>query len=202
MNNDRPELKARATQARESIVSRMSKGPAGGLVDCITREPGVRISRWISSDELRPNQIFALSLPFVNLPDSIAQSSFKAVAAGLLTPVGLRTLGPGHENYCPHYQGSMTDRDRAYHNGTVWPWLLGGYCEATLRLNNFDDSSRKNAQAIMLGLVGEMRSNAAGQLFEIYDAEPTDGVHMAQGCPAQAWSIAEALRVLVLSCRA
>ncbi len=202
MNDQRPELKARATQARDSIVNRMAKGPAGGLVDCITREPGVRISRWISSDELRPNQIFALSLPLVNLPDSIGKSAIDAVTNGLLTPVGLRTLDPGHEHYCPHYQGSMTDRDCAYHNGTVWPWLLGGYCEATLRLNNFDDSSRKNAQAIMLGLVGEMRSNAAGQLFEIYDAEPTDGVHLAQGCPAQAWSIAEALRVLVLSCRA
>ena len=201
MNDQRPELKARATQARDSIVSRMAKGPAGGLVDCITREPGVRIARWISSDELRPNQVFALSLPFVNLPSSIGHASFKAVSGHLLTPVGLRTLDPRSPSYCPHYTGSMTDRDRAYHNGTAWPWLLGGYCEAMLRLNNFDAPSRAKAQAIMLGLVKEMHSNAVGQLFEIYDAEPTDRVHSPQGCPAQAWSVSEALRLLVMSCK-
>ena len=95
----------------------------------------------------------------------------------------------------------MTDRDRAYHNGTAWPWMLGGYCEAMLRLNNFDAPSRAKAQAIMLGLVKEMHSNAVGQLFEIYDAEPTDRVHSPQGCPAQAWSVSEALRLLVMSCK-
>ncbi len=201
MDTARDDLEKRASQARQSIITRMAQGPAGGLVDCITREPGVRHSRWISSDELRPNQLFALSLPMVNLPEPIGRRSFDAVTGALLTPVGMRTLDPKNPNYCPHYTGSMTDRDRAYHNGTVWPWLLGPYCEAMLRVNDFDDGSRKHAQAIMLGLVAKMESDAAGQLFEIYDAEPTDGRHKPQGCMAQAWSVSEALRVLVLSCR-
>lgn len=201
MGGARVELEKRASQARQSIVNRMAQGPSGGLVDCITREHGVRTSRWISSPELRPNQCFALSLPFVNLPDSIAKDSLNAVTDALLTPVGLRTLDPQDPGYCPHYAGSMTDRDRAYHNGTVWPWLLGPYCEALLRVNSFDTPSRKQAQAIMLGLVSKMELDAVGQLFEIYDAEPTEGSHRPQGCMAQAWSISEALRVLVLSCQ-
>ncbi len=201
MDDSRDELTNRATQARDSIIKRMAQGPAGGLVDCITREQAVRHARWISSDELRPNQIFALSLPMVNLPEAIEKRSLAAVTGALLTPVGLRTLDPNNPNYCPHYTGSMTDRDRAYHNGTAWPWLLGPYCEAMLRVNNFDADSRKQAQAIMLGLVSKMDSDAAGQLFEIYDAEPTAGEHRPQGCMAQAWSVSEALRVLVLSCR-
>ncbi len=201
MDTGRDELGKRAEHARESIITRMAQGPSGGLVDCITREPGVRHSRWISSDELRPNQLFALSLPMVNLPEPIGRRSFDAVTGALLTPVGLRTLDSANPNYCPHYTGSMTDRDRAYHNGTVWPWLFGPYCEAMLRVNGFDEASRKHAQAIMLGLVAKMESDAAGQLFEIYDAEPTDGQHKPQGCMAQAWSVSEALRVLVLTCR-
>ncbi len=201
MDDSRDELTNRATQARESIIKRMAQGPGGGLVDCITREHAVRHSRWISSDELRPNQIFALSLPMVNLPDAIQKRSLAAVTGALLTPVGLRTLDPGNPNYCPHYTGSMTDRDRAYHNGTAWPWLLGPYCEAMLRVKSFDVDSRKGVQAIMLGLVSKMDSDAAGQLFEIYDAEPTNGRYRPQGCMAQAWSVSEALRVLVLSCR-
>jgi len=202
MGSTRDDLRKRAVHARQSIINRMAQGPGGGLVDCITREHAVRHSRWISSDELRPNQIFALSLPMVNLPDAIQKRSLSAVADALLTPVGLRTLDPQNPNYCPHYTGSMTDRDRAYHNGTAWPWLLGPYCEAMLRVNNFDADSRTHAQAIMLGLVSKMESDAVGQLFEIYDAEPTDGRHLPQGCMAQAWSVSEALRVLVMSCRA
>ena len=131
--------------------------------------------------------------------------SLEALTASLLSPIGMRTLDPEHVNYCAHYRGSMTDRDNAYHNGTVWPWLLGSYCEGLMRVNNFDAVSCKQAQAIILGLVSKMESDAVGQLFEIYDGEPDvesiNGSHKSQGCMAQAWSIAEALRVLVLSCQ-
>jgi predicted glycogen debranching enzyme len=201
MDGTRNDLEKRAFQARNSIVSRMTQGPAGGLVDCLSREHGVRTTRWISSPELRPNQCLAVSLPYVNLPDSVAQASLSAVTKSLLTPTGMRTLDPRDPNYCSHYTGSMTDRDRAYHNGTVWPWLLGPYCEALLRANKFDEGSRKKAQAIMLGLVSKMSSDSVGQLSEIYDAETgSSGQQQPQGCTAQAWSISEALRVLVLSC--
>ncbi|MGV6814654.1 MAG: amylo-alpha-1,6-glucosidase, partial [Phycisphaerales bacterium] len=197
----RPELIELAAQARRSIEQHMGQGPGGGLVDCIWRQPGVRTTALMKSQELRPNQIFAVSLEGVGLSEAIARRSIDAVGQTLLTPVGLRTLEPAHVHYCAHYQGSMTDRDNAYHNGTAWPWLLGGYCEALMRVNGFDEPSRKEARAIMLGLVSKMESDSVGQLFEIYDAEPIDGRHRPQGCMAQAWSIAEALRVLVMSCQ-
>jgi predicted glycogen debranching enzyme len=201
-DDTRPYLGKMAAQARSSMIATMSNGPGGGLVDCLFRSPGVRTTDWSRSDELRPNQLFAAALQGVGLPDGVARASFEAVASTLATPVGVRTLDPANPNYCPHYAGSMTDRDRAYHNGTAWPWLLGPYCEAMLRVNHFDADARKRAQAIMLGLVEKMESDSVGQLFEIYDAEPdADGQHCPQGCPAQAWSISEALRVLVLSCR-
>ena len=191
-----------AERARESLVKKMTVGPKGGLVDCLTPMTGVAIEQEQRSDELRPNQLFALSLPFVNLPKEHALPSLNAVKDNLLTPVGLRTLDPEHRDYCPHYIGSMTERDRAYHNGTVWPWLLGSYCESLLRLGKFDAESRRETQAIVLGLVDEMNGDSVGQLFEIYDAQPDEkGRHQPQGCPAQAWSVAEPLRVLVLSCQ-
>lgn len=200
-NDSRKNLIDLADQARQSLMKKMSPGPADGLIDCLFRVDTVRTSEWVQSDELRPNQAFACALPGVRLTDSIARRAIHAVGDALLTPIGLRTLDPSHPNYCPHYQGSMTDRDNAYHNGTAWPWLLGAYCEGLMRVNNFDAESRKKAQAVMLGLVSKMGSDSVGQLFEIYDAEPTDGVYQSQGCMAQAWSIAEALRVLVISCQ-
>lgn len=200
MSDGREDLIERADRARASIISKMGIGPNGGLVDCIWRASGVRTISEMQSQECRPNQAFALSLEHVGLPEAMQRRSLEAMDC-LLTPIGMRTLDPGHVNYCGHYQGSMTDRDNAYHNGTAWPWLLGSYCEGLMRANGFDAQSCKKAQTIMLGLVSKMESDAVGQLFEIYDGDPTDGVHRPGGCMAQAWSIAEALRVLVLSCQ-
>ena len=195
-------LKEAIHHARASIVSKMSKGPGGGLVDCLTPMSGSNEHEWVRSTELRPNQIFASSLPHVGLPKDLARSSVDSVGLALLSPVGLRTLDADNLNYEPHYQGSMTDRDRAYHNGTVWPWLLGPYCEALMRVNDFDAPSRKEAQSLLIGLASKMSSDSVGQLFEIYDAEPSaSGNQHPQGCIAQAWSISETLRVLILSCQ-
>lgn len=200
MSDGRDDLTERVELARQSLASNMGVGPNGGLVDCIWRSHAVRTSSVMQSQECRPNQAFALSLEHVGLPEAMQKRSLDAMAS-LLTRIGMRTLDPEHVNYCEHYRGSMTDRDNAYHNGTAWPWLLGSYCEGLMRVNGFDEPSRKQAQAILLGLVSKMESDAVGQLFEIYDAEPTDGSYKPQGCMAQAWSIAEPLRVLVLSCQ-
>ena len=190
-------------RAKESVHNKMTNGPAGGLVDCLSPLKGVAIHQEIRSDELRPNQLFALSLPMVGLSNEHAGKALSAIRDSLLTPVGMRTLDPSHSDYCAHYQGTMTDRDRAYHNGTVWPWLLGPYCEASLRYSGFNANAQRETQALVLGLVGQMNGSSVGQLFEIYDAEPDEsGLFAPQGCPAQAWSIAEALRVLVMSCKA
>ncbi len=188
-----------ALRARESLLQHLAHGPSNGLVDCMSRVDAVRTSSVVKSQELRPNQIFALSLPFVGLPHATQSRSLSAVTDALLTPIGLRTLDPESINYCPKYAGSMADRDQAYHNGTAWPWLLGPYCEALMRVEQMSSSSKQRAQAIMLRLVSKMDMDAIGQLYEIYDAEPTDGFHQPQGCMAQAWSVSEALRVLILT---
>src|SRR4030095_13073938 len=96
-------------------------------------------------------------------------------------------------------EGDLFQRDAAYHNGTVWPWLIGPYCEALLRVENFNAESTKRVRELLQPLIGEM-SNATGgrglgQIAEVYDAEPP---HRPPGCPAQAWSVAEILRVLAI----
>ena len=189
-------------RAQQALMSSMTGGPHGGLIDCLTPHSGVRSFSWQRSDECRPNQIFACALPGVGLPSHICEDSINAVERQLRTPVGLRTLSPDDPNYAAHYTGSMMDRDRAYHNGTVWPWLLGAHAESILRLGGFDATSRAHARGMLCTLAEFTQLDSIGSLFEIYDAEPgPEGKHAPQGCPAQAWSIAETLRVLVMCAR-
>lgn len=191
------ELEMLASQCEQSIVRTMTAGPHGGLVDCLIPHNAVRSFSWHRSDECRPNQAFACALPGVHLPEHVMRDSIGAVQRHLLTPVGLRTLNPDHALYEAHYTGSMTDRDRAYHNGTVWPWLIGGYVDAHLRLNP-DQGSLRALNTHLIGMASLMDTDGVGSIHEIYDAEPgPDGQHAPQGCPAQAWSIAEVLRSLV-----
>lgn len=186
--------------AQSSLESLMTKGPSRGLVDCLIPMNHTRALHWERSSELRPNQLFALSLPNVQLPIAIRDDSIRAVWDSLLTPVGVRTLAPNDPQYHAHYSGSLMDRDAAYHNGTVWPWLLGPACEALMRTRGFDDVSRTTSIQRLSTLASKMRTDSVGQLHEIYDAEPNEsGHHRPDGCPAQAWSIAETLRVLVLA---
>ena len=131
----------------------------------------------------------------MNLPEHIRQAVLDATEDQLLTPAGLRTLSTDHPNYTSHYAGSMMDRDRAYHNGTVWPWLIGGYVDAKLTL---DPSSASSVAEHLIGMADLMDQDGVGSIHEIYDAEPgQNGNHAPQGCPAQAWSIGEVLRGLV-----
>lgn len=193
----REQLLHNADHAQRTILSAMTAGPHGGLVDCLTPVSAVRSFSWQRSDECRPNQLFAISLPGVQLPSHIAQQVVRAAQSQLLTPVGIRTLSPDHPLYIPHYTGTMFERDRAYHNGTVWPWLMGAYCEAKLRTDP-SSASRQHVTGTLLSLASMMDHDSIGSIFEIYDAEPgPDGKHAPQGCPAQAWSISETLRMLV-----
>jgi len=148
---------------------------------------------------LRPNQTFAVSLPYSPLNEPQHRAVVKVVGERLLTPFGLRTLDRDDPNYKPRYEGDLFQRDAAYHNGTVWPWLIGPYCEALLRVENFNAESTKRVRELLQPLIGEM-SNATGgrclgQIAEVYDGEPP---HRPSGCPAQAWSVAEILRVLAI----
>lgn len=197
-------LRTHADRATEGFRSSFLKGPAGGLIDCITPEQASRSVNWQASMDLRPNQVFAASLRDAPLDESERQGVVGAIRAHLLTPVGLRTLTPSAPAYEPLYQGPLFDRDRAYHNGTVWPWLLGPFCEALMRSESFSDASKTEARDRLLDLADAMDAPSVGQLSEIADAEATpagdpNATHRFDGCPAQAWSIAETLRVLVLS---
>ncbi|MBO6512630.1 MAG: glycogen debranching enzyme family protein [Phycisphaerales bacterium] len=204
INPDRPTeadaYRSQADLAQSSLESLMTNGPSGGLVDCLIPKNHSRSLHWERSEELRPNQIFALSLPHVQLPIAIRDDSIRAVWDALLTPIGIRTLSPDDPEYRSRYTGTLMDRDAAYHNGTVWPWLLGPACEALMRTRGFDDVSRATSIQRLTRLASVMSSDSVGQIHEIYDAEPSDSGHRPDGCPAQAWSIAETLRVLILAC--
>jgi glycogen debranching enzyme len=112
----------------------------------------------------------------------------KVVEEKLLTPVGLRTLSPDDPNYQRTYHGDRRTRDGAYHQGTVWPWLIGPFVDAWLKLH---PEGKKEARKFLARFPEEMSRAAMGTLPEIYDAEEP---HLPRGCIAQAWSIAEVLR--------
>lgn len=138
----------------------------------------------------RPNQLFALSLSHPVLDQEYWQPVLQNVRARLLTPVGLRTLSPDHPDYKADYHGDLRTRDAAYHQGTVWPWLIGPYMDAWLRVY---PEQRKDARDFLNRLLERHLHEACiGSVSEIFDAE---GLFTPRGCVAQAWSVAEILRV-------
>ena len=181
-----------ARRASEGFRAAFEGGPAGGLIDHV-RPDGT------PSDELRPNQMIACALERSPVTPAARTGAVKAVRKHLLTPVGLRTLSRDAGAYRPHYGGDQMSRDSGYHQGTVWPWPLGSYAEAVLREGDFSAAARKEARAALDGLHAHLRGAGFGQIHEIFDAEPgPEGTHAARGCPAQAWSVAELIRVAAL----
>ncbi len=138
----------------------------------------------------RPNQILAISLPHPVLDEARWEAVFEAVRERLLTPYGLRTLAPGHRDYRPEYFGDLRARDAAYHQGTVWPWLLGPFIDAWLRVH---PEQARSARAALASLLSHLDEAGIGTVSEIFDGEPP---HAPRGCIAQAWSVAELLRSL------
>ncbi len=112
----------------------------------------------------------------------------------LLTPLGLRSLAPGANAYHPHYEGGVYDRDSAYHQGTVWPWLMGPFLTAYLKVNGRSGAARAQAMVWLKPLQDHLSSACAGQISEIAGA---DSPHQPCGCVAQAWSVAEILRATI-----
>jgi len=143
---------------------------------------------------LRPNQIFAVSLPYSPLPKKIALKVVESVREHLLTPYGLRTLSPQDANYCGVYEGNQERRDRAYHNGTVWPWLLGHFGEALLKTNDRRYAA-KVLQPCFAALKEHLVVGGVGTVAEVFSG---DAPHEAGGCISQAWSVAEFLRLTCL----
>ena len=141
-------------------------------------------------ESIRPNQLFALSLPFPLFADRRGESILNICEARLLTPVGLRTLAPEDPRYRGKLTGSPRDRDAAYHQGTVWAWLLGPYADAVLRIRG--ESGREQAGRALQAMRAQLREAGVGTLSEVFDG---DAPHTPRGCIAQAWSVAEVLRI-------
>ena len=142
---------------------------------------------------LRPNQIFAVSLHHTILPDDKARRVVEVVQRDLLTPYGLRSLAPSDPQYCGRYEGDGRSRDGAYHQGTVWAWLIGPFIAAYLKTSDEKKDARERAMAFLAPLRQHLTEAGLNQVSEIFDG---DAPHTPRGCIAQAWSVAELLRVV------
>ena len=142
------------------------------------------------NDDVRPNQIYAISLPFPLLEKDRAKKVFETVTKYLLTPKGLRSLTVQSKDYRPSYAGTLWNRDGSYHNGTVWSFLIGPYVDALFYIKG--EKGKKQAVAILQKFLEGLYEDGVGTISEIFDSEfPYTG----RGCIAQAWGVGEALRV-------
>jgi len=142
---------------------------------------------------VRPNQVLAAGVPGL-LPEIKRRSILDVVTRELLTPYGLRTLSPRDPRYIGRYEGGPAQRDAAYHQGTVWPWLIGPYVDALLSVDEGSRESRERAMEVLAPLLN-LDMGGIGTLPEIFDG---DLPHRPAGCISQAWSVAEVLRALEL----
>ncbi|MET0341458.1 MAG: amylo-alpha-1,6-glucosidase [Polyangiales bacterium] len=142
---------------------------------------------------LRPNQLFALGLPHRPIEGAMARSALEAVTRALVVPAGLRTLAPGSPVYAGRYEGDQRARDLAYHQGTVWPWLVGIYADAVRAVHGHEGLEARLAPMFSFFARHLDDEGCIGQVSEVFDGDPP---HAAQGTPAQAWSVTELLRAL------
>lgn len=173
-----------------SFRSRFWSAARGWLADVVDarHNPGQ------IDESFRPNQLYAVGgLPLSLLPAEECRRVVDAVESRLLTPMGLRTLAPGSPGYCGRYEGDLRTRDGAYHMGTAWPYLIGPFVEAWVRSRGGGDDMKRDAREKFLRPLFEgLSSGGIGHISEIADG---DAPHTRRGCPFQAWSVAEALRL-------
>lgn len=174
-----------AARARESFNRRFWFERGGYLYDVVDGESGG------NDAACRPNQVMAISLDHPVLEESRWAAVMDVVGKRLLTPVGLRSLDPGHPDFKSKYYGDLRSRDAAYHQGTVWAWLIGPYIDAWLKLH---PGENRLARKFLEGFVPHLDEACIGSIGEVFDAEPP---YTPRGCVAQAWSVAEVLRCWV-----
>jgi predicted glycogen debranching enzyme len=174
-------LAQRADKARASFNRRFWYAAGGYLYDVIDGESG-------NDAACRPNQLLAVSLDHPVLDRAHWEAVVETARRKLLTPVGLRSLAPGHPDYKPKYFGDLRARDAAYHQGTVWAWLIGPFIDAWLKLHAGD---HEGAHGFLEGFVRHLSEACIGSISEVFDAEAP---FTPRGCIAQAWSVAEVLR--------
>jgi predicted glycogen debranching enzyme len=170
-----------AERAYRSFNQRFWYAKDGFLYDVVDGEKG-------DDPSCRPNQVFALSLSHPVLDRQRWDSVMAVIQQRLLTPMGLRSLAPGEPDYKPTYHGDLRSRDAAYHQGTVWPWLIGAFIDAWIKLH---PGERTAARRFLQGLADHQGEACVGSISEVADAEEP---FTPRGCIAQAWSVAETLR--------
>jgi predicted glycogen debranching enzyme len=175
----------RAAHVYESFNKRFWYADGGYLYDVVDSE------NTAADNCLRPNQVFAISLKYPVLDPQRWQSVLQVVKDKLLTPVGLRSLAPGSKEYKSRYDGDLRSRDAAYHQGTVWAWLIGPFIDAWLKVYPDDIET---ARGFLAGFGPHLKEACIGTISEVFDAEEP---YTPRGCAAQAWSVAEVLRCLV-----
>jgi predicted glycogen debranching enzyme len=175
-----------ATVAGSSFNRLFWNENAGCLYDVVNGAP--------PDASIRPNQIFAVSLPHSILSPERAQAVVEKVKEHLLTPYGLRTLAPSDPQYRGRYTGGPTERDGAYHQGTVWPWLLGPFITAYVKVQGDSEAARRQAAEWLAPIQDHLADGGLGHISEILDGDPPQ---RPCGCIAQAWSVGEVLRALV-----
>lgn len=174
-----------ADRVQESFVKTFWISPFRGLADVVDGDR--------KDSAIRPNQIFAVSLSNSPLSPDQQAAVVEVVRRELLTPAGLRTLNRSDRNYHSRYTGPQMQRDASYHNGIVWPWLIGAFLEAYVNVHHRSHESIEQAKTWLQPLINGMSTEACiGSISEIHEAEPP---HRPVGCYAQAWSVAEALRI-------
>jgi predicted glycogen debranching enzyme len=177
-------------RGRETFAARFWNEQGGCLYDVIDvdHQPG-------KVDALfRPNQILAIGgLPISLIAGERAKRVVEAVTQRLWTPVGLRSLALGEPGYAPRYEGGVRERDSVYHQGTVWPWLIGPFVEAWVRVHGGSEDAKHEARTrFLMPIMEHVNGYGLGHISEIADADPP---HTPRGCPFQAWSLGELLRL-------
>ncbi len=167
---------------KNSFINYFWDEEKGYLADCVTYDT----KDW----SIRPNQIFACSLPYSPIDEDVKESVLDTVRRILLTKKGIRTLSPDHPDYIGRYSGNQEERDRAYHQGTAWPWLLGHFCDAYLQIHK--RSGLDLVKEIFNAFEENMAVRGIGTISEIYDGDPPNNPN---GAISQAWSVGELLRI-------
>ena len=189
---------------KKSFVEMFWREDIGALFDCVhVGDRGEEGGHVHKDSAIRPNMVFACSLPNSPLSHEQQKRVLEIAREKLLTPVGMRTLSEDNVQYERYYGGDQFNRDKAYHQGTIWPWPIGAFAEGVLRTGRFSKKARQEAYAIIEPLCERVLEGGVGQLHEIFEAERIEGAkpaysHRAVGCWAQAWSISEVLRVLMM----
>jgi predicted glycogen debranching enzyme len=176
-----------ARRAHESFNQRFWNAERGYLFDVVDGESGG--GKPGNDPACRPNQLFAISLPHPVLDQTHWAPVVDTVTKSLLTPVGLRSLAPSEPDYKPRYDGDLRSRDAAYHQGSVWGWLIGPYIDALAKVH-----PEQCILDLLQGFAKHLDEACVGSISEIFDAEEP---HTPRGCIAQAWSVAELLRCFV-----